>query len=294
MKKLLFLTTFAFLGLLSSCQDEIDITLPDGQERLIINGKVMDNEFAFADLSWSINYLSQEENPSVLNANILVFEDEILWDSLLHVENGHYVGQKMGEIGRNYFIEVNIPESLEHPFGIWKSQNEKLNRNNPIDSIYSLYLPQAPFQREGFYVYAHWTEPSGLGDCYRFKEWENDTLENAPFNLQVTEDKFFDGRSFNDIDLDALNVAGPERSRGNSTGEDQIGTKYSYEISSISLSHHDYINLIQEQTLQVGGLFDPPAAPIVGNIYRGDDTEDYALGYFYATAPRKSHIIITP
>ena len=293
MKKLLLIINFTLLGLFCSCQDEIDITLPDGQERLIVNGSVMDNEFAFADLSWSINYLSPEENPTVLNANVLIYEDDVIWVSLSHIEDGHYIGQKIGEIGRNYSVEVSIPESLDHPSGIWKSQNEKLNRNNPIDSIYSVYLPPAIFQREGYYVYAQWTEPSGIGDCYRFKQWKNDTLENAPFNLQVTEDQFFDGRSFNDIDLDALSVAGPERSR-DSTVEDQIGTKYSFEISSISLSHHDYINLIQEQTLQVGGLFDPPAAPIVGNIYRGENTEDYALGYFYATAPRKSHIIITP
>ena len=288
-----FLSIFFYFSLFSSCQDEIDITLPDGQERLIINGNVLDNEVASADLSWSINYLSEESNPPVINASILVLEDDIIWDSLSHVADGHYLGNKIGQVGRNYSIEVSIPESSDRPSGVWKSQNEKLNRNNPIDSIYSIFLPQATFQREGYYVYVHWTEPLGIGDCYRFRQWKNDTLENAPFNLQVTEDQFFDGRSFNDIDLEALNVAGPERSR-DSTLEDQIGTKYSYEISSISLSHHDYINLIQEQTLQVGGLFDPPAAPIVGNIYRGDDPEDYALGYFYASAPRKVHIVITP
>ena len=287
------LPIFVCLGLFSSCQDEINITLPDGQKRLIINGSVLDNDLPSADLSWSINYLAEDENPPVLNASIFVYEDDILWDSLVHTDLGHYEGSKLGEIGRNYSIEVSIPESTDNPSGVWKSQNEKLNRNNPMDSIYSVYLPPAVFQREGYYVYVHWTEPSGIGDCYRFKQWKNDTLENAPFNLQVTEDQFFDGRSFNDIDLDALNVAGPERSR-DSTLEDQVGMKYSYEISSISLSHHDYINLIQEQTLQVGGLFDPPAAPIVGNIYRGDDTEDFALGYFYASAPRKLDIIITP
>jgi len=288
-----FLSICICIGLFSSCQDEIDVTLPDGEKRLIVNGSVLDNELPSADLSWSINYLAEEKNPPVSNAEIFVFQDDILWDSLIHIEQGHYEGSKLGEIGRNYSIKVSIPESTDNPSGVWKSQNEKLNRNNTIDSIYSVYLPPALFQREGYYVYVHWTEPLGIGDCYRFKQWENDTLENAPFNLQVTEDEFFDGRSFNDTDLDALNVAGPQRSR-DSTLEDQIGMKYSYEISSISLSHHDYINLIQEQTLQVGGLFDPPAAPIVGNIYRGDDPEDFALGYFYASAPRKAHIVITP
>ena len=62
------LSIFVFLGLFSSCQDEIDITLPEGQKRLILNGSVLDNDLPSADLSWSINYLAEEENPPVLNA----------------------------------------------------------------------------------------------------------------------------------------------------------------------------------------------------------------------------------
>ena len=69
----MYISIFVFLGLFSSCQDEISITLPDGQKRLIVNGSVLDNALPSADLSWSINYLAEEENPPVLNASIFVF-----------------------------------------------------------------------------------------------------------------------------------------------------------------------------------------------------------------------------
>lgn len=281
--------TTIFLGLLTasgivlSCQDPIDLTLPDGETRLIVNGSVGDSNSVYADLSWSVNYLSDGLNPPVENATVILFENGLPVDTLSHLQGGHYEGEFRGDFAQTYAIQVQIPESANLPSGTWRSSGEALGRCNPFDSVYSAFVPRAPFVREGYYVYAHWTEAAGFGDHYRARIWRNDTLENAPFNLQVFDDGFLDGRSNNDLDLPAIEVAGP----------DQIGVTYTLEIGSIPLGLFSYLQLLREQTLQVGGLFDPPPAPIIGNIYREGDPEDFALGYFYPSARRKITWTIT-
>ena len=54
----LFLWTAAASLAWVSCQDPIDLTLPDGETRLIVNGSVGDSTPVYADFSWSVNYLS--------------------------------------------------------------------------------------------------------------------------------------------------------------------------------------------------------------------------------------------
>jgi hypothetical protein len=258
--------------------------LPDGETRLIVNGSVGDSTPVYADLSWSVNYLSEDPNPAVEDATVVLFENGLPVDTLVHIAGGHYAGQFRATYAQSYHIQVQIAENGTLPFGTWRSAPEALGRCNPFDSVYSAFVPRAPFVREGYYVYAHWSEAPGPGDTYRARVWRNDTLENAPFNLQVFDDGFLDGRSNNGIDLPEIEVAGP----------DSVGVTYTLEIGSIPLGLYSYLQLLREQTLQVGGLFDAPPAPIVGNIYREGAPEDYALGYFYPSARRKVSWTITP
>ena len=280
----LFLWTAAASLAWVSCQDPIDLTLPDSETRLIVNGSVGDSTPVYADLSWSVNYLSEDPNPAVEDATVVLFEDGLPVDTLVHIAAGHYAGQFRATYAQSYHIQVQIAENGDLPFGTWRSAPEALGRCNPFDSVYSAFVPRAPFVREGYYVYAHWSEAPGPGDTYRTRVWRNDTLENAPFNLQVFDDGFLDGRSNNGIDLPEIEVAGP----------DSVGVTYTLEIGSIPLGLFSYLRLLREQTLQVGGLFDPPPAPIVGNIYREGAPEDYALGYFYPSARRQVSWTITP
>ena len=290
MKTLRIFFSAAFLAvsgtgiLFTGCQDPIDLTLPDGEIRLIVNGSVGDNQSVYADLSWSVNYLSETANPSVENALVILYENGLPVDTLHHVGKGHYDGDFIGSYAQSYHAAVTLPQNGDLPYGTWRSAPEAMGRCQTIDSIYSAFVPRAPFVREGYYVYAHWTEIAGSGDYYRAKIWRNDTLENAPFNLSVFDDGFLDGRANNGLDLPAIEVAGP----------DTVGVTYTLEIGSIPLGLFSYLQLLREQTLQVGGLFDAPPAPIVGNIYRDGNPDDFALGYFYASARRQAALTITP
>ena len=268
---------------LASCQDIIDVELPAGETRLIVNGRVTDRDSARVDVKWSVPYLNTEPNEPVTNALVVLFENEVAVDTLVHRRNGRYLSDFQGEVGRSYRVAVTVPEREGYPSGTWTSATEALNRCNDADSIYSEFLPRAPFQREGRYVFIHWSEAPGRGDHYRVRVFRNDTLQNQTFDLTVFNDDFNDGFVFpTPPSIPPIQIAGP----------DSVGVKYKVELGSISMGLYSYLNLLREQTLQVGGLFDPPPAPIVGNIYREGNENEYALGYFYASAIRTAEVTI--
>lgn len=268
---------------LASCQDIIDVELPAGETRLIVNGRVTDRDSARVDVKWSVPYLNTEPNEPVTNALVVLFENEVAVDTLVHRSNGRYLSDFHGEVGRSYRVAVTVPEREGYPSGTWTSATEALNRCNDADSIYSEFLPRAPFQREGRYVFIHWSEAPGRGDHYRVRVFRNDTLQNQTFDLTVFNDDFNDGFVFpTPPSIPPIQIAGP----------DSVGVKYKVELGSISMGLYSYLNLLREQTLQVGGLFDPPPAPIVGNIYREGNENEYALGYFYASAIRTAEVTI--
>ena len=283
MRRLAFFTAASAIAL-TSCQDIIEVELPEGETRLIVNGRVTDGDSARVDVKWSVPYLNTDPNEPVTNALVVLLEDEVAVDTLIHRSNGRYLSNFQGEVGRSYRVVVTVPEREGYPIGTWTSATEALNRCNDADSIYSQYLPRAPFQQEGRYVFIHWSEAPGRGDHYRVRIFRNDTLQNQTFDLTVFNDDFNDGFVFpTPPSIPPIQIAGP----------DSVGVKYKVELGSISMGLFSYLNLLREQTLQVGGLFDPPPAPIVGNIYREGNENEYALGYFYASAIRTAEVTIS-
>ena len=243
-----------------------------------------DRDSARVDVKWSVPYLNTDPNEPVTNALVVLIEDGVAVDTLTHRSNGRYLSDFQGEVGRSYRVAVTVPEREGYPSGTWTSATEALNRCNDADSIYSQYLPRAPFQQEGRYVFIHWSEAPGRGDHYRVRVFRNDTLQNQTFDLTVFNDDFNDGFVFpTPPSIPPIQIAGP----------DSVGVKYKVELGSISMGLFSYLNLLREQTLQVGGLFDPPPAPIVGNIYREGNENEYALGYFYASAIRTAEVTIS-
>ena len=91
---------------LASCQDIIDIELPEGETRLIVNGRVTDGDSARVDVKWSVPYLNTNPNEPVTNALVVLYEDGVAVDTLPHRANGRYQSGFRGEVGRNYRATV--------------------------------------------------------------------------------------------------------------------------------------------------------------------------------------------
>ena len=278
----LLVGVFGSLLVLPSCQDPIDLNLPDGTVRPIVNARITNADSVSAEVFWSSTYLNQSPNTPVSDAVLVLYANGQAVDTLAAVPSkpGSYRGTTVGQMGNSYSLRIWMPGDPKP----WITGAETIRRCPPIDSIYSENRPRAPFVRPGRYSLIHFTEPAGKGDQYRFRVWRNDTLENLPFNITFFDDQFNDGRSFNNVDFPAVEFAGP----------DSVGVRYQVEVSSISPEFFQFLNLLRQTTLQVGSPFDPAPALVVGNIWREADPREYALGYFYASGVSRASVVVAP
>lgn len=273
MKRLPYIA-WSLLGLMA-CQDVIDLQLPEGENLPVINGMVTTIRPVQVSVKLSAPYLEPVPLPEVSGARVLLFEDGIKVDSLVEdTVPGRYLGQWVGQIGKVYTIEVQFPSTGSFANTTWVSTSELLEATPDIDSVYSAFVTDVPFQEDGWFPFYMFKDPPGVANQYRLVKWRRDTLKDLPTDLTTFRDEFFDGISFDDNPIPAIQPEGLALDSGDT---------YAIEQSSLSRQFYDYLEAIREQTVNVGSTFDPPPRRIIGNIRRKGNANEFALGYFGAS-----------
>lgn len=274
---------FSFLGLMA-CQEVIDLDIPASTPLLIVNGRITNSDSCIVEITTTAPYFNQAPNPPVSTALVELFENGQYVFTLNPSANpGIYKGAFQGTVGNTYHIKVTLATDVGGvPAGVYESAPEVMARIFDIDSIFIDSVPGfPPFVAPGKYPFFSFREPAGRGDHYRLRRWVDDSLLNRPQDLQVFNDDFADGRSFDNIDLEAVQFL-------NDTVE--AGRNYRVEVAAISRRHWEFLNLIFQQTVQVGGTFDPPPAPIIGNMRNTENPAAIVLGYFVVAAIVEANI----
>lgn len=275
MKKLILLL-LSSLFLLSSCEDVIDLDLPESDPLIVINGRITDKDSAGITLSTTAPYFSQEQTPRVSGATITLIEDGVEIGVFNEDSAGYYKLDYKGIHGRSYKVKVVVPSGNSAiAAGTWESIPELLKPVAQIDSIYSELIEDEPPLRDGLYPFFTFTDLADQRDYYRLRIWRNDSIQDAPSEITTYQDDFWNGRSFDNQDLPAVRFTNFDK---------PAGTRYTVEQSSISLRYFDYLNLLFTQTAQVGSTFDPPPAPLIGNIRSLSDPDVTSLGFFNASS----------
>ena len=274
MKGIIRILSLVWVASLWSCEDVIDLQIPDENALLVVQGEITDAENShFVDVYYTNPYLSEESYTRVSDAEVILFENDIAIDTLFLNEADRYETPLFGTLGNSYFIRVTLSNG-----SIYESIPERINRVNAIDSIYSEFEPETPFTDAGYVVFFDTSEPAGRGDFYRWKTYFNNRLVNDPFFIRVSDDEFVDGNEINEFQVNFEPL--PQ------------GDTVRVEQMSISKGNYDYWSLILTQTAQVGSNFDPPPAPIKGNIRSVSIPDETVLGYFSASALVSAEIIL--
>ena len=285
MKRITHFALFIFGMLtLAACQDVVDIDLPDSSPLLVVEGRITNRDSVGVRVTTTAPYFSQARTPRIDGATVRLIEDGVEVGTLAEDSAGFYRLDYLGVPGRKYKIRVEIPDG--HPLipgGTFESITEELRPVPPIDSIYAEFIEDEPPFDDGWYPFYMFTDLPGVGDRYRFKEWRNDTAMVNPGDIAIFQDQFWDGRSFDNVDLPAVRFTGSPKPQG---------TKYRIELSSISLRFFDYLNLLVSQTAQVGGTFDPPPAPLIGNMRSTDEPDRLVLGFFHASSISTAEVVL--
>ncbi len=258
----------------ASCQDVVDLKVPDGDIQLVVDGWLTDQEGEKQILlSTTANYFDNTETPRVTGALIILKNEKGAVDTLEEKEAGVYITNYVGEVGETYHIYIRTSEGEEY-----ESTPEPLDYVPPISAIRARFQEETVFEDEGYYVSIDTEEPAGVGDYYRWKQYVNGKYLNEPFDLLYASDEFVDGNPITDIEMNTEPL--------------QLGDHYRIQQLSISEQAYEFFVQLQTQTAFVGSLFDSPPAALKGNIINLDSSGKKALGYFGVSAVSEIELLI--
>lgn len=257
-----------------SCEDVIDLELPEGEPLLVVEGQITDQPGETrVTLTSSVPYFDEDGNPPVEGAIIQLFENGTAVGVFTELDSGRYVSPFVGTTGNEYHIEIELADG-----STYLSEDELLPRVPPIDSVYYRYETDLQFLEDGYYVYFATQELPGRPEFYRWKFYFNNEPQASRFDINIANDDFVDGNYVVDFAVDFEPFL--------------VGDTVTVEQYSTTRAYYDYWTLISTQVSQVGSPFDPPPAPVIGNMKREGNDLETVLGFFSAHGLSRESVII--
>jgi hypothetical protein len=183
-------------GFLFACRKDVTVKLPEYKQKLVVEGAIETGKNPYVLLSTSVPYFGEFDfstpEKAFVKGAFVTISDGTTVDTLTELDptQGYfYLGTKfVGQEGKTYTLKVRY-NSKEY------SVSSTLLNSVPLDSLYF----KGELDTLGF-IWQHFKEPAGLGDCYRwFSRRLNvkykDNFFAAPL-FSAFDDKFVDGKFF--------------------------------------------------------------------------------------------------
>lgn len=283
MKRTFYKTLILFLAVtatLTSCEDVVDLDLPEGEEFLVVEGWISnENRSHDVILTTTAAYFDEADPAPATGAAVFIRDDEGMETLLAETNPGIYTYPDSGIVGRSYQLEIRLENGKRY-----LSTFEEIFEPVPILDIYWQFSEDEPNEENGenlndiYDVLIFTIEPAGIGDNYRWRSFLNGVEKRDPFDIFVTPDDFVDGNPIPDFNV-----------------TDELYSQFdTVEIvqERISLEAREFLQLLQQQTAFIGGPFDPPPSPLRGNIVNMTDPNDLALGFFGAAGRDRASIVV--
>ena len=266
-----------------SCEDTIDVDLPEVETRLIVDGLVrVDKSQELVDVKIKLRESSNffEENQPTQAESVLIYYgkptsgglfEDISFSTLVEKDlgNGIYVPNLEQDQIRTAFVEPGVVFILQitHQGKRYYAQTEYAP-TVPIDNLEQ--GTDTFLDEEETEIIVTFTDHGDEDNFYLFDFMNSEFL--------VVEDEFFQGQQFSfsyfyDDEVTA-------------------GETVTVSILGATEEFYNYMDLVLEQTENNGGVFQTPVATVRGNVFDitgldninlFDNVErpnDYALGYF--------------
>lgn len=278
MKTLRSLTSlFIAFFFLTACEDKVDIDVPEGEEKLVVDGIFTNDPSSVITLSKTAPYFNEGHTPRVSDATVMITSNTNDTIQLTEIAEspGDYRSSQAGEIGKIYTLHIRLQNG-----DTYTSISEKMSRVPEIDSIYSAYSDDVddPFVEEGYLVYIETLEPKGKGDFYRWTYSINLQEQRGPEDLSFASDELVDGNYVTEAEIAS-----------------ELQANDFVRVTQLSISERAYNYLVAvSQALQVGGPFDSPPSPIKGNVKNDNPGKPDALGYFMVSGATHAEIVVRP
>ena len=265
---------------LNSCEDKIDLELPEGETYLVVEGWITNEDIPHTvKLTYTSPYFDEQSSPVITGADVFLRDNEGNETTLTETEPGTYKFDEAGIVGRSYQLRINLPDGDNY-----ESDFELLRLPVPIDSIYWQLSEREPNANNDenpddiYDVVIDTYEPEGYGDHYQWRSFLNGVEAREPFDIFTTSDQLVDGGP-----ILAFNVTFKLYS---------IPDTVEIVQERISKAAYEFLTQLQSQTAFVGSPFDTPPVPIQGNVRNLSDPKRNALGFFGAAARDRATVIV--
>ncbi|CAN5591559.1 hypothetical protein BH11BAC1_BH11BAC1_18890 [soil metagenome] len=275
-----FVLTVTGLFLLSACEKNITLNIPEAEQQLVVEGYIYENTFPYILLTKSSPFFSELDSATlqqyIVRGAKVIISDGFTTDTMAEFDSMYvhlyYSLNMTGVVGRSYSIRIEsegkvvtastyLPPAIQLDSTWWKPDGNK-------DSL-------------GF-AWAHLTEPDTLGNYYRWFAkrinhytygdhigQQKDSIFIAPLG-STFEDRFINGKSFDF----AYNRGQLNNSDKEDDGfSDERGDVKKGDTIVVKWCTYDQANFrfwrdAEQQIQSNGNPFSNPA-PILGNIEGG-------------------------
>jgi hypothetical protein len=239
---------------LQSCQEEIDLDIPGGTQKVVIESEVTtEMDSSFVKVTRTADYYSANKNEPITNATVTVNGT-----TFTHVNNGIYrpASPYKGIIGQNYNLSVVADGNAYTASSIL----EPMFR---IDTVFQVFKPA-----EGFFDAGYSINYIGFDDRPKIKYTY---FRLGYFDTIVQRDSMLDNRILFNSDETPINVRYPFELPFTRF---QKGEEVILIFRSVTKDMNDFIASYNEQASGAPGPFQVPPANLPTNIKGG------AVGYF--------------
>ncbi|WP_055436472.1 DUF4249 domain-containing protein [Lacinutrix algicola] len=258
MKNSIYILFIVFI--LSSCQDVIDIEVPNAEPRLVIDASLSwfegtSGTYQTIQLTLSAPFFNNEI-PAATGANIFVTDQSnTVYNFIDTNSNGIYECFNFNpQLNQEYSLTVIY--NNETYFGV-----ETLMAITPID-----YIEQnndGGFSGDEIEIKAFYTDPTDEENYYFFEFQEE--YESNP-NLQVYDDEFINGNQIFAF---------------YSNEDTEIGNELMIRNYGVSQQFYQFMTLLLQQTSDGGGgPFEIQPATVRGNCINQTNPQNFPFGYF--------------
>lgn len=285
-----FLLGLLLIGLLSACEDVIDIDLDEGTPQLSVDAWLTDQvSTQVIKLRTTRAYFDNQAAPLVLGASVTVEDSEgNVFEFTDDDNNGDYTwtpsspAEVLGVIGRDYTLTVSYD-------GETYQATSTARRTPRIDSLVYEFREERLGNPGGYYASIYARDLPGAGDCYWIRTFKNGEFINRPSDINLAYDAGFSPGG----NIDGLYFITPIREGINSFVDDgdngflppyEVGDHIRVEIYSITEDAYFFFQEVRTQ-LTNGGLFAVPLTNVRTNIInQSPNATQKAVGYFGVSA----------
>ena len=273
MKKIIYL--LPLFAMLAGCTKDITVDLPEANPKLVIEGGIEPGGIPWVIISKSVGYFDPVDsttlaNNIVTNATVIV-SDGTTTDTLVLTFDPNYIiplvykgSNVIGQVGRTYTLSVTTPD------GKSATSTTTIPTPLPLDSLWFLVEPEPSNQDSLGFVWAHMSDPAGLGNGYRWfaKRLHKDDVFVPPFG-SAFDDKFIDGKSF-DFAYTRGSLPGSSAPDDNNAERNyfKLGDTIVVKFCSIGQKEVDFFRTYEIEVSNNGNPFAAPGV-IKSNIVNG-------------------------